>query len=192
MEFVAGTVLSDLLTRDTRLPIDAVFSIARQLARALEVAHGEGIIHRDIKPQNIMLQPDGTLKVMDFGIARLAVRSAGLTQVGMAVGTPGYMAPEQLMDGDVDERADLYACGIVLYECITGVLPHDPSNPVLMIGRIVSGAPVSAPRNVVPDTPRGLSALVMRLIAADPADRYRSATELRAALAAAEVGAAKT
>lgn len=190
MEYVAGTVLSDLLTRDTRLPITAVFSIARQLARALEVAHGEGIIHRDIKPQNIMLQPDGTLKVMDFGIARLAVRTARLTQAGMAVGTPGYMAPEQLMDVDVDARADLYACGIVLYECITGTLPHDPSNPVLMIGRIVSGAPVSAPHVLVPEAPRALSALVMRLIAAEPADRYRNASELRLALAAAEAGTA--
>ncbi|MBC7843600.1 MAG: protein kinase [Gemmatimonadaceae bacterium] len=187
MEFVAGTVLSDLLERDTRLPLDAVISIARQLARALEVAHAEGIIHRDIKPQNIMLRPDGTLKVMDFGIARLAVRTAQLTQVGMAVGTPGYMAPEQLMDADVDARADLYACGVVLYECITGVLPHDPSNPVLMIGRIVSGAPVRAPHDAVPGTPRVLSDLIMRLIAADPAARCQSAAALRLELSAPEI-----
>ena len=189
MEYVAGTVLSDLLERDTRLPVDAVISIARQLARALEVAHAEGIIHRDIKPQNIMLRPDGTLKVMDFGIARLAVRTAQLTQVGMAVGTPGYMAPEQLMDGDVDARADLYACGIVLYECITGVLPHDPSNPVLMIGRIIAGAPVRAPHEVVSETPRGLSDLVMRLMAADPAQRCQTAAALRAELSGAGLDA---
>ena len=189
MEFVAGTVLSDLLEHDTRLPLDAVLSIARQLARALEVAHAEGIIHRDIKPQNIMLRPDGTLKVMDFGIARLAVRTAQLTQVGMAVGTPGYMAPEQLMDGDVDARADLYACGVVLYECITGVLPHDPSNPVLMIGRVISGAPVRTPFEMVPETPRVLSDVVMRLIAADPAGRCQSATTLRLELSAAELEA---
>jgi eukaryotic-like serine/threonine-protein kinase len=186
MEYVSGTVLSDLLERDQRLPVSAVYSIARQLARALAVAHEQGIIHRDIKPQNIMLQADGTLKVMDFGIARLAVRTTALTQVGMAVGTPGYMAPEQLMDGDVDARADLYACGAVLYECLTGRLPHDPTNPVLMIGRIVSGAVVSSPREVVPDVPVALSALVMRLLASDVEQRTPSAELLHAELLAAE------
>ncbi len=186
MEYVSGTVLSDLLERDHRLPVSAVFSIARQLARALEVAHEQGIIHRDIKPQNIMLQADGTLKVMDFGIARLAVRTTALTQIGMAVGTPGYMAPEQLMDGDVDARADLYACGAVLYECLTGQLPYDPTNPVLMIGRIVSGAPVSAPHELVPDVPRALSALVMRLLSSDAGLRTASAEALHVELIAAE------
>jgi eukaryotic-like serine/threonine-protein kinase len=186
MEYVSGTVLSELLDRDKRLPVPAVFSIARQLARALEVAHEQGIIHRDIKPQNIILQPDGTLKVMDFGIARLAVRTTALTQVGMAVGTPGYMAPEQLMDGDVDARADLYACGAVLYECLTGQLPYDPSNPALMIGRIVSGAPVPLPYQVNPDVPKALSTLVMRLLASDAANRTQSAEALHAELVAAE------
>ncbi len=186
MEYVSGTVLSDLLERDRRLPVSAVYSIARQLSRALAVAHERGIIHRDIKPQNIMLQADGTLKVMDFGIARLAVRTTALTQVGMAVGTPGYMAPEQLMDGDVDVRADLYACGAVLYECLTGRLPHDPTNPVLMIGRIVSGAVVPAPREIVPDVPSGLSALVMRLLSSDAEHRTPNAEALHAELLAAE------
>ncbi len=186
MEYVSGTVLSDLLERDHRLPVSAVYSIARQIARALEVAHEQGIIHRDIKPQNIMLQADGTLKVMDFGIARLAVRTTALTQIGMAVGTPGYMAPEQLMDGDVDARADLYACGAVLYECLTGQLPYDPANPVLMIGRIVSGAPVSPPHELVPGVPLPLSALVMRLLSSDVERRTPSAEALHAELVAAE------
>jgi eukaryotic-like serine/threonine-protein kinase len=188
MEYVSGTTLSDLLERDRRLPVAAVFSIARQLARALEVAHEQGIIHRDIKPQNIMLQADGTLKVMDFGIARLAVRTTALTEVGMAVGTPGYMAPEQLMDGDVDARADLYACGAVLYECLTGQLPHDPTNPVTMIARVMSGVAVPTPRDLVPETPRELSDLVMRLLAAEPAQRTPSAERLVAELEAADTG----
>ena len=186
MEYVSGTTLSELLDRDHRLPTVAVFPIAKQLARALGVAHEQGIVHRDIKPQNIMLMADGTLKVMDFGIARLEVRTAALTQVGMAVGTPGYMAPEQLMDGDVDHRADLYACGVVLYECITGVLPYDPSNPALMIGRIVSGAPVAAPHDVVPGTPRALSAIVMHLLVSDAAQRTSSADALYDELVAVE------
>lgn len=186
MEYVSGTMLSDLLERDKRLPLPAVFSIARQLARALEAAHEQGIIHRDLKPQNIILQPDGTLKVMDFGIARLAVRTTVLTQVGMAIGTPGYMAPEQVMDSEVDARADLYACGALLYECLTGQLPHDPSNPVLMIARVMSGAAFASPAELAPETPRALSDLVMRLLAADPDQRTPRAEVLHAELVAAE------
>ena len=186
MEYVAGTPLSDLLARDGRLPVPAIFSIARQLARALEVAHEQGIIHRDIKPQNIMVQPDGTLKVMDFGIARLTTRVSAMTQVGMIVGTPGYMAPEQLLDGDVDARADLYACGAVIYECITGRLPHDASNPVALIGRLMTGATVTPPREMVPTVPHALSALVMRLLSLDSATRTASASALHDELLAAE------
>ena len=186
MEYVSGTTLSELLDRDRRLPTSAVFPIAKQLARALSVAHEQGIVHRDIKPQNIMLLADGTLKVMDFGIARLAVRLTGLTKVGMAVGTPGYMAPEQLMDGDVDQRADLYACGALLYECITGELPYDPFNPAVMIARIVSGAPIPAPHEMVPATPRALSAVVMHLLAPDAALRTSSADAMYDELVAAE------
>ncbi len=186
MEYISGTPLSDLIARDTRMPVSAVYSIARQLARALEVAHGQGIIHRDIKPQNIMLLADGTLKLMDFGIARLVVRTTALTQAGMAVGTPGYMAPEQLMDADVDARADLYACGVVLYECLTGQLPHDAANPVLLIGRVLSGAPVPTPLELVPATPQRLSGIVMRLLAPEPERRTLSAAMLHEQLTDAE------
>jgi serine/threonine protein kinase len=186
MEYVSGTALSELIARDTRLPVSAVYSIARQLARALDVAHAQGIIHRDIKPQNIMLLPDGTLKLMDFGIARLVVRTTALTQAGMAVGTPGYMAPEQLMDAEVDARADLYACGVVLYECLTGQLPHDAANPVLLIGRVLSGAPVPTPIVLVPTTPRRLSEIVMHLLAPEPERRTSSAEVLLQQLTEAE------
>ena len=186
MEYVSGTTLFELLERDRKLPPAAVFPIGKQLARALGVAHEQGVVHRDIKPHNIMLMADGTLKVMDFGIARLAVRSTGLTKAGMAVGTPGYMAPEQLMDDAVDQRADLYACGAMLYECLTGNLPYDPSNPAVMIGRILSGAPIPAPHEMVPTTPRSLSAVVMRLLVADAAQRTPSAEALYEELTAAE------
>ena len=186
MEYVSGTTLFDLLERDRKLPPAAVFPIGKQLARALSVAHDQGIVHRDIKPHNIMLMADGTLKVMDFGIARLAVRTTGLTRAGMAVGTPGYMAPEQLMDADVDQRADLYACGAMLYECLTGELPYDPTNPAVMIGRMLSGAPIPEPHEMVPGTPRSLSAVVMRLLVADAAHRTPSADALYEELTAAE------
>ncbi len=190
MEYIAGTPLSEVLAREQRLPVRAVFAIARQLARALETAHELGVVHRDIKPQNIMIQPDGTLKVMDFGIARLATRSTSLTQVGVVLGTPGYMAPEQLLDGDVDARADLYACGALLYECLTGQLPHDPTNPVTLIGRLLSRAVVPAPRELAPEVPAALSLLIMRLLAFDPGDRPASAAALHDDLVAAEAPAA--
>src|SRR5437762_6827244 len=122
MEYVEGKSLKDLVRERGRLPASVVLPIAKQLCRALEVAHEEGVIHRDIKPQNMVVQADGVLKVMDFGIARLASRpkEAGHTQAGMVVGTPEYMAPEQLLGDELDARADLYATGAVLYECLVG------------------------------------------------------------------------
>jgi len=186
MEYVAGTPLSDLIARAGKLPQSAVFSIARQLARALEVAHEQGIIHRDIKPQNLMVQPDGTLKVMDFGIARLATRAAGVTQVGTVVGTVEYMAPEQILDGNVDARADLYACGVVLYECLTGRLPHEITNPMALVARFMAKAEVTDPAAIEPGVPRELSALVMRLLAIEPSERTESAAQLHEELVRAE------
>ncbi|HVZ47627.1 MAG TPA: protein kinase, partial [Gemmatimonadaceae bacterium] len=111
MEYVEGRSLKDLIQSRGRLPLPVTLSVAKQLCRALEVAHDEGVIHRDIKPQNMVVQGDGILKVMDFGIARLAKRKEGVTQHGMVVGTPEYMAPEQLMGDEIDARADLYAVG---------------------------------------------------------------------------------
>src|SRR5205085_6637835 len=121
MEFIEGKSLKDLIISRGRLPASVTVPIAKQLMRALEVAHEAGVIHRDIKPQNMVVEGDGVLKVMDFGIARMATRPAdsGHTQAGMIVGTPEYMAPEQLLGDELDARADLYATGAVLYECLT-------------------------------------------------------------------------
>ena len=174
MEYVTGTSLRDLIDREGRLPVPATFSIARQLCRALEVAHEEGIVHRDIKPQNLLLQPDGTLKVMDFGIARHVRRNTALTEVGMVVGTPDYMAPEQLMGEAVDGRADLYATGVVLYECLTGTLPFAADSPLAMIG-LKLNAVVVPPHERATGIPVRLSELVSRLLARDPSARPSSA-----------------
>src|SRR5437762_4848400 len=118
MEYVEGKSLKDLIRERGRLPAAVTLPIAKQLCRALEVAHEEGVIHRDIKPQNMVVGPDGVLKVMDFGIARLATRApeTGHTQAGMVVGTPEYMAPEQLLGEELDGRADLYSAGAVIQE----------------------------------------------------------------------------
>ena len=177
MEFVAGTSLHDLLLKRKRLPPSAAISIGKQLARALEVAHEQGVIHRDIKPQNLVVQPDGVLKVMDFGIARLTERPKGMTKTGMVVGTPEYMAPEQLLGDEIDARADIYSAGIVMYECVTGGRPWVADSATVLIGKMMTEPP-RPPIEVNPEVPAELSALIVRTIARDRNDRPATAKEL--------------
>jgi eukaryotic-like serine/threonine-protein kinase len=179
MEYVEGKSLKDLIREHGRLPATAVLPIAKQLCRALAVSHEEGIIHRDIKPQNMVVQGDGVLKVMDFGIARLASRPAdtGHTQAGMVVGTPEYMAPEQLLGDELDARADLYATGVVLYECLVGKVPHTADTPMTLIAKVLEEVP-RPPVTVQADIPQQLSELVMWAMAKDREQRPRSAAEL--------------
>jgi len=181
MEYVEGITLRDLIDMRGHLPVAATLGIAQQLAASLEVAHEQGVIHRDVKPQNLLLDADGVLKVMDFGIARLADRTSALTQAGMVIGTPAYMAPEQLLDEEVDARSDLYAAGVVLYECLTGALPFEGSSPIALIAKVLNTIPRS-PAERETGVPPALSALVMRLLDKDPAARPASAHELRGLL----------
>ncbi|MBL8997212.1 MAG: protein kinase [Gemmatimonadales bacterium] len=187
MEYVEGTSLKELIRARGRLPLNIALSVGKQLARALEVAHEQGIIHRDIKPANIVVEADGVLKVMDFGIARLAVRKpeSGVTQAGMIVGTPEYMAPEQVAGGEVDQRVDIYAAGCVLYECLTGRAPLTGETPYQLIAKLLEDMPQS-PRAINPEIPPALEALIMRALAKDPAARPQSAVELHDRLA--EIG----
>ena len=177
MEFVNGTSLQDILLKRKKMPAAAVVSIGKQLARALQVAHEEGVIHRDIKPQNILVQPDGVLKVMDFGIARLTERPKGMTKTGMVVGTPEYMSPEQLLGDDIDARSDLYSAGIVLYECVTGARPWAADSATVLIGKMLSEPP-RPPNEADPSVPPALSALILRTIARDREERPASAAAL--------------
>lgn len=183
MEYVEGRSLKDLIRARGKLPIPVTLSVAKQLCRALEVAHEEGVIHRDVKPQNMVVQGDGVLKVMDFGIARLAKRQEGVTQRGMVVGTPEYMAPEQLMGDNIDARADLYAVGCVLYECVTGMTPITADTPVTLIARVLEDVPAD-PRVLNSDVPEALSSIVMRCLAKKPEQRPQGAAELHALLEA--------
>lgn len=187
MEYVDGTSLKQLIKARGKLPIAVALSVGRQLARALEVAHEQGIIHRDIKPQNMVVQPDGVLKVMDFGIARLASRpqDGGVTQAGAIVGTPEYMAPEQVTGEPVDHRADLYAMGAVLYECVTGRTPLSAETAYQMIARLLEDVP-EPPRRFNPDVPAGLEALILQLLAKQAAQRPQSAAAVHDRLA--EIG----
>ncbi len=182
MEYVAGVPLDDLLARGTRLPVPVTLSIGRQLCRALEVAHEQGVIHRDIKPQNLVLRSDGVLKVMDFGVARLAQRTSGLTLTGQVVGTPAYMAPEQLLGEDVDHRADIYATGVVLYECLAGRRPFEAESITALIAKMLSAEPQSL-ETVDPTLPHALATVVMTTLSRDRDRRLRTAAELHQALA---------
>ena len=182
MEYVEGKSLKELIRVRGRLPVQATLTIGKQLCRGLEVAHQEGIIHRDIKPQNLAVDPNGVLKIMDFGIARLAQRTEGHTQQGMVVGTPEYMAPEQLMGDNVDARVDVYAAGVVLYECLIGQPPIVADNVLTLITRKLETIPDS-PHAVQADVPQALSDLVMRAMARDANERPQTAAEFAERLA---------
>jgi serine/threonine-protein kinase len=185
MELVRGTTLATLIRDAGQLDVAATLTVGKQLCRALEVAHDEGIVHRDIKPQNLLVDPAGFLKVMDFGIARLAERHPGpgeaLTAIGMVVGTPQYMAPEQLFGEPVDHRTDLYATGAVLFECVTGRMVFDsPSLGELGAFHMNRSPPDPASLNV--EVPGVLSRIIVRALAHRPDDRWQSATDLLNAL----------
>jgi DNA-binding response OmpR family regulator len=178
MEFVRGVNVATLLDRRGRLTIESTLAIGSQLAEALAVAHEQQIIHRDIKPANLLVDETGTLKVMDFGIARSIERDAKkLTASGFIVGTPQYMAPEQLCGRAVDGRTDLFALGVVLYECLTGTLPFSGDTPVALNERIESCAFISL-RDRRPEVPEQLEALVHQQLQPRPASRAESAREL--------------
>jgi CheY-like chemotaxis protein len=182
MEFVEGLTVRELLQQRGRLGAASTLAVARQFTDALAVAHQAGVIHRDVKPENALLDNDGVLKVMDFGIARFAAVSTAHTHSGLVVGTPTYMAPEQLIGEEMDARADLYALGVVLYECLTGQPPFQSTSMVSLIARVLSTppAPVTAGAS---DVPPALAALVMRLLAKSPDARPASAQELLQLLA---------
>jgi eukaryotic-like serine/threonine-protein kinase len=181
MEFVEGSSLKDLIVSRGRLPAAAVVSIGKQLCRALDVAHEAGVIHRDIKPQNMVVEADGTLKVMDFGIARLQSKSDGHTRAGMVVGTPEYMSPEQLRGDELDGRSDLYSAGAVLYESLTGTLPLAADTPASLIGKVLTETPLP-PRASVAEVSPLLSAAIMQALEKDREKRPRTALEFLAVL----------
>ncbi|TML59331.1 MAG: Stk1 family PASTA domain-containing Ser/Thr kinase [Actinobacteria bacterium] len=182
MEYVDGPTLRDLLRHEGRLHPDRVADIGAEIAAALDFAHRAGVIHRDVKPGNVLLSPTGQVKVTDFGIAR-AARDAGdnLTQTGTVMGTATYFSPEQASGGAVDARSDVYALGVVLYELVVGQPPFAGDSPVAIAYQHVREAPVPPSRHN-PDVSPAFEAIVMKCLAKNPANRYASAEELRADL----------
>src|SRR5687768_4161825 len=183
MPFVMGETLRQRLERDRQLPIDEAVGIASEVADALGHAHGLGVIHRDVKPENILIQ-GGHALVADFGIA-LAVQQAGgqrMTQSGLSLGTPQYMSPEQALgERSIDHRTDIYALGAVTYEMLVGEAPFTGPSVQAIIARLITEEPRSliSQRKAVPDH---VEATVMRALEKLPADRFASTAEFAAAL----------
>lgn len=184
MEYVEGITVRELIDQRRRLTTPATLAIARQLVDSLAAAHDVGVVHRDVKPQNLLLDEDGVLKVMDFGVARLTERTSNITEAGLLLGTPSYMPPEQLLGAEVDGRADLYAVGVVLYECLTGKLPFEAQSQVSLIAKVLGEEPSAQPRELQDDVPPALSSLIMKLLSKSADDRFQSATELAERLTA--------
>lgn len=187
MEFVDGRLLRDVIAEGPMEPAEAV-RVASQLLTALEYSHRAGVVHRDIKPGNIMLTSGGQLKVMDFGIARAVSESAAtIAETSAIVGTAQYFSPEQARGEQVDARTDLYSTGVVLFELLTGRAPFRGDNPVAVAYQHVNAEPV-APSALAPGVSPALDAVVLRALAKDRFDRYQSAEEFRTELEAAQAG----
>lgn len=192
MEFLSGSSLKDRLDeyyrREEHLPLPDVLRLFRDLLDAVGYAHAQGMVHRDLKPANILLDSAGRPVLTDFGIARL-LGADRLTATGIAIGTPAYMSPEQGQGGLADERSDLYALGIVLYECLTGSVPFDADTAVAVLLKHIH-QPVPPVREVRPDLPAALEQVVLKALAKNPADRYQTAAEMWQALSSVPTEAA--
>ncbi len=176
MEYVEGITLKEYISQQGTIEIREAIYFVTQILRALQHAHDKGIVHRDIKPQNIMLIADGTIKVTDFGIARFA-RSDTKTMTDSAIGSVHYISPEQAKGSVMDAKTDIYSVGVVLYEMLTGKLPFQSENAVSVALMQLQSEP-EKPRNINPDIPVGLEQIVMRAMQKNPNDRYQSASEM--------------
>jgi beta-lactam-binding protein with PASTA domain len=182
MEFLAGHTLKQLVNEHGAMPPDLAIGITLQVLRAARFAHKRGVVHRDFKPHNVILDEEGRAKVTDFGIARAG--ASDMTETGSIMGTAQYLSPEQAQGDPVSPRSDLYSIGVMLYELVTGRVPFDAESPVTIALKHVSEHPVR-PSEVNPAVPPALEAVVMRAIEKDPARRFADADEFAAALEAA-------
>jgi eukaryotic-like serine/threonine-protein kinase len=179
MEYIDGMNLADVLRQRGRFAVDAALGVIRQVLDALACAHAIGVVHRDVKPANILLTASDRVKMTDFGIARLD--TSHLTQDGSMIGTPSYMSPEQCVGDPVDARTDLFSAGAVLYEMLCGGRAFLGHSATEVTFRVVHEAPADL-RTLVPDIPLGVEAVVRRALAKAPANRFASAQEMSAAV----------
>lgn len=176
MEYVPGKTLRDILRERGRVPAREALEIMIPVLAALGAAHQAGLVHRDVKPENVLMTDDGRVKVVDFGLAR-AIEATNQTRTGVMIGTIGYMSPEQVTTGGADVRSDVYAAGIMLFELVTGQQPYDGETPMSVAYRHVHDT-VAAPSSVVHDVPRVIDTLVAHATARDPQDRPADATAM--------------
>lgn len=185
MEYVEGKTLKELIRTRGRCPIPVAIAYTRQILSALRYAHRHGVIHRDIKPHNVIVDPEGQLKVTDFGIARAG--ASQMTEEGAIIGTAQYLSPEQARGAPVDQTSDLYSCGVVLYELLTGEVPFTGETPVEIAMKHLSETP-RPPSELRPDVPHDLDLVVLRALAKEAGDRYQSAAAMDADLEAVARG----
>jgi serine/threonine-protein kinase len=177
MAFIEGYDLHQVLTREGKLTVEHALAIAKQLCAALSAAHTEGVMHRDFKPQNILLDKQENVYVSDFGLAKSLEQETGMTRSGEFLGTPRYMAPEQAQGGKVDHRADLYALGLILYEMVTGDVPFHAETTLQLMYKRVHETPKS-PKTLNPDLPDWLVRVIMKCLERDPGQRYQAAGDI--------------
>jgi serine/threonine-protein kinase len=187
MEFLDGRSLKELIVSRGPAPVSVAIDYTRQILAALRFAHRNGIVHRDIKPHNVLVDGEGRLKVTDFGIARAG--ASQMTEAGSIIGTAQYLSPEQAKGAPVDQTSDLYSVGVVLYELLTGVVPFSGDTPVEIAMKHLSAVP-DPPSSHRSEIPRELDKVVMRALAKDPHERYQTAEEFDADLARVARGAA--
>jgi serine/threonine protein kinase/Tol biopolymer transport system component len=176
MEYVPGQDLRGLIRQTGKLTIETTLSIIKQVCEGLEEAHKLGVVHRDLKPGNIMIDKEGNVRIMDFGIAR-SLKTKGLTGTGVMIGTPEYMSPEQSEAKEIDLRSDIYSLGIILYEMLTGRVPFEGDTP-LSIAMKHKSEDFTAPKILNPRIPEGLNNLILKCLEKNRADRYQSVEEV--------------
>jgi eukaryotic-like serine/threonine-protein kinase len=189
MEYIEGRTLKDLIVARGPLPVDRAVSYARQILGAVRFAHRKGIVHRDIKPHNVLVDTDGRLKVTDFGIARAG--ASQMTEAGSIIGTAQYLSPEQARGAPVDQRSDLYSVGVVLHEMLTGSVPFTGDTPVEIAMKHISAVP-QPPSTARPDLPDDLDLVMLRALAKDPRERFQTAEEMDSELGRVAAGLAVT
>src|SRR5271163_1478628 len=180
MELIEGGTLRELLTERGPMPPHAVAAVLRPVLGGLAAAHRAGLVHRDVKPENVLISDEGDVKIVDFGLVR-AVAAAGITSTSVILGTAAYLSPEQVRDGNASPRSDVYAAGIVAYELLTGQTPFSGDSPLSVAYQRLD-TDVPAPGTVIDGVPEQFDELVRRATARDPADRYADAQEMGAEL----------